>query len=67
MNKRSKKIAESASKYADDIFAAKKRFHKEQAKLPIEEKIKILVELQKIVIKTQNKNSGDESRCVWKI
>ena len=31
------------------IFENKKRFHQAQAKLPIEEKIKILVELQKIV------------------
>ena len=62
-----KKTAKSPSEYAADIFKAKKRFHKEQAKLPIEEKIKILVELQKIVLKTKKQDSKDESRRVWEI
>lgn len=30
------------------IFESKKKFHSKQSKLPIEEKIKILTELQKI-------------------
>jgi len=67
MSRKSKKIAESASEYAADIFAAKKRFHREQANLPIEEKIKILIELQKIVLKTQKQGPGDKFWQVWKI
>lgn len=67
MNKKPKKIAESASEYAADIFAAKKRFHREQANLPIEEKIKILIELQKIVLKTQKQGPEDKLLQVWKI
>ena len=67
MNRKQKKIKESASEYATEIFAAKKHFHKQRAKLPIEEKIKILIELQKITLKTQKKKSGDEIRQIWKI
>ena len=32
-----------------DLFEKKEEFHKKQAKLPFEEKIKILMQLQKIV------------------
>jgi len=67
MSKKTKKISESASEYAKEIFVSKKNFHKAQAKLPIEEKIKILIELQRIVIKTQKQDVKDESRFVWKI
>lgn len=35
-------------KKIEDLFEVKELFHKEQAKLPFEEKIKILVRLQKI-------------------
>ncbi len=35
-------------KKIEDLFKVKELFHKEQAKLPFEEKIKILVRLQKI-------------------
>ncbi|MBU1261499.1 hypothetical protein KKG61_09310 [bacterium] len=31
-----------------ELFSQKEKFHKEQAKLPFEEKIKILVKLQEI-------------------
>ena len=58
---------ESAAKNAAKIFESKDDFHKEQAKLPIEEKIKILVELQKIVIQTQEEMHTDELRRVWRI
>ncbi|GEM_PF-1498576 len=45
------------------VFCGKEKFHKDQAKLPFEEKIKLLVELQKIA-------SGirpSENRVVWKV
>lgn len=50
--------------YAEKVFKAKKEFHKSQANLPIEEKIKILVELQKIGI-AANPNMKDKK--VWEI
>jgi len=50
--------------YAEKVFKAKKEFHIAQAKLPIEEKIKILVELQKMG-KAANPKMKDKR--VWKI
>ena len=67
MNKKTKKIAESASEYVKEIFVSKKQFHREQAKLPIEEKIRILIELQKMAVKTRKQDSKDKLRHVWKI
>ena len=53
----------------ENIFRAKDRFHKEQAKLPFEEKIKILVKLQQIAhdISTLKKKGNTEPLFVWKI
>ncbi len=47
------------------IFESKKKFHSKQSKLPIEEKIKILVELQKIA-KAANP-SKTKGKRIWKI
>jgi hypothetical protein len=48
----------------DEIFAKKAEFHKEQAKLPFEEKIKILVKLQRIAYSIK----GDKKKnIIWKI
>jgi hypothetical protein len=58
------KSKESAKKPAKKIFDSKKQFHKEMAKLPIEEKIKILVEPQKMGI---NANRKFKNKKVWKI
>ena len=44
-----------------EIFEGKERFHKEQAKLPFEEKIKILLKLQKIARSIKGKG------IVWEI
>ncbi|MFO7891012.1 MAG: hypothetical protein R6V04_11800 [bacterium] len=57
----------SAAKYASKVFEAKHRYHKNQAQLPIEKKIKILIELQKMVINIQNNPDNDKSKFVWKI
>lgn len=47
------------------IFDSKKEFHIKRAKLPIEEKIKILIELQKIgKVANPEKTKG---KRVWKI
>jgi len=45
------------------LFSAKEEFHKNQAKMPFEEKIAILVELQKI----SSSIRPAENRIVWKI
>jgi hypothetical protein len=67
MIQKKKNEIKTAAELASEIFESKKDFHRNQAKLPIEEKIKILVELQKIVVKTQERKKDDELRIVWKI
>ena len=59
----------SATRLAEvtKIFAAKEQFHKERANLPIEEKIRILVELQKLAIKIPTVSKEDRFRMVWDI
>ncbi len=47
------------------LFKAKELFHKELAKLPFEEKIKILVQLQKIANGIQT--SSKKKKMIWKI
>ncbi|NIM14099.1 MAG: hypothetical protein GTO45_18810 [Candidatus Aminicenantes bacterium] len=49
------------------ILRAKEQFHKDRAKLPIEEKIKILVELQKLAIDMPTASKGNRFRMVWNI
>ncbi|MEO8664383.1 MAG: hypothetical protein ABI462_02710 [Ignavibacteria bacterium] len=53
------------SKEVKSIFDSKIKYHKSKAKLPIEEKIKILIELQKIG-KIANPARTKDKR-VWKI
>lgn len=50
-----------------NIFRQKEEYHRLQARLPIEEKMKILVELQKISLTIRPKQSDDDKRTVWKI
>lgn len=45
-----------------EIFKAKKEFHLKQANLPFEEKIKILINLQKIAAAVKGKKD-----FIWKI
>ncbi len=47
----------------EELFEGKKKARKELAKLPFEEKIKILVELQKIAYSWGNKKDV----IIWKI
>lgn len=49
------------------IFKAKEQFHKDRARLPIEEKIKILVELQKLAIDIPTASKENRFKMVWKI
>ena len=50
---------------AEKIFESKKEYHKIKAGLPIEEKIKILTELQKIAIEANPEKT--KGKRVWKI
>ncbi len=49
------------------LFKAKEHFHRERGKLPIEEKIKILVELQKMAIDIPTASKEKRFKRVWKI
>jgi hypothetical protein len=50
-----------------DIFRKKEEYHLDQARLPIEEKVKILVELQKISLTIRPKQDETDKRLVWQI
>jgi hypothetical protein len=50
-----------------DIFRKKHAYHCAQAKLPIEEKIKILIELQKMALTIRPKQNENDRRMVWQI
>jgi hypothetical protein len=49
------------------LFKAKEQFHRERARLPIEEKIKILVELQKMAIDIPTTSKKYRFKRVWEI
>jgi hypothetical protein len=49
------------------IFRQKKSYHRQQAKLPIEGKIKTLVELQKIALTIRPSKGKNDTRRVWNI
>jgi len=51
----------------DRVFESKKEYHRNAAKLPIEEKVRILVELQKITVNVRGKDAAKETRRVWQI
>lgn len=51
----------------EKIFKAKEQFHKDRARLPIEEKIKILVELQKLAIDIPTTSNEHRFKMVWNI
>ncbi|MEE8423029.1 MAG: hypothetical protein V3S49_00655 [Thermodesulfobacteriota bacterium] len=54
------------SEKIEKLFQAKNLFHKEMAKLSFEEKIEILVKLQKIADDIRSV-SGKRPKRVWKI
>lgn len=49
------------------IFKNKEKFHRQQARLPIEEKIKILIELQKIALTLRPNRGKSDRRVVWEL
>lgn len=66
-----KKIQDMRIKFKKDrtisrteLFKDKERFHKEQAKLPFEEKIRLLIRLQEIAGSIKK---DSEKKIVWKI
>lgn len=50
-----------------DIFRKKEEYHLAQARLPIEEKVKILIELQKMSLTIRPKQNETDKRLVWQI
>ncbi len=61
-------VDENKVKGIERIFEAKERFHKDRAKLPIEEKIKILVQLQRIANDIPSKKKNKRTfHPVWDI
>ena len=52
---------------AEKIFRYKNKFHQTQAKLPVEKKIKMVVELQKIVFKLKKGDPFLSDKIVWRI
>ncbi|HLP59907.1 MAG TPA: hypothetical protein VK186_13790 [Candidatus Deferrimicrobium sp.] len=54
-------------KRLEEIFQAKEEFRKERSKLPIEEKIKILVQLQEIANEAAKATGRREPRPIWPI
>ena len=53
-------------KETEKIFKAKRQFHKKLAKIPFEEKIGIIVNLQRIANDIRV-SAGGQPRKVWKI
>lgn len=55
------------SRLLKNIFDNKEKYHLSQAKLPIEEKIKLLVQLQKLTIEVRAQVKLKEQNYIWKI
>lgn len=53
--------------FVQKIFRQKEQFHRDRARLPIEEKLRILVELQKIALTIRPKQGDGDRRFVWHI
>jgi len=59
--------ANKSKLFVDNIFKQKKEFHQKQALLPIEEKVRILIELQKIALTIRPRVEPDDKRMIWEI
>ncbi len=49
----------------ESLFANKRQFHRDQAKLPFEEKIRLLIELQKIAVTASKGKKDSANKRVW--
>jgi len=67
MTEKSDDIFQYNKEIVKTIFEKKKEFHYQQAYLPIEEKIKILVKLQEISLTLRPQKGKDDRRIVWKL
>ena len=67
MKKNSGICIEYNKELVTQIFKNKKQFHHKQARLPIKEKIKILVQLQKTALTIRPKRGKNDKRIVWQI
>ena len=63
----SKNIITYHADIVKSIFDNKKFFHQKQARIPIEKKIKILIKLQKIALKTRPTTGSGFDKRVWQI
>ena len=50
-----------------NIFCQKEEYHRSIARLPIEEKVKILIELQKMALTIRPRQNNNDNRMVWQI
>ena len=53
--------------FINQIAESKRRFHKKRADMPFEEKIKIIVELQKINAEMKKGNQRQEKNTIHKV
>lgn len=53
--------------FIDQIAESKRRFHKKRAEMSFEEKIKIIVELQKINAEMRKGNQRQEKNNIYKV
>lgn len=51
----------------DQIVESKKRFHKKRAEMSFEEKVKIIVELQKINAEMRKRNPSQVKNNIYKV
>jgi len=51
----------------EKIFRKKETLHRDRALLPIKEKVKILVDLQKMALTLHPKKDKDDNRVPWQI
>lgn len=65
-NKKNEYVTGDINLVREKIFANKESFHKAQSRLPLPEKIRLLVELQKIVNTIKSK-PGKKAGFVWQI
>ena len=57
----------SNKEFFQRLFKQKETFHRSRARLPIEEKIKILIELQKLTLTMHPRKDENDLRMVWRI
>ena len=67
MTSDSRKVIRYNRDIVQRIFENKKSFHQKQARMPIEKKIKILIELQKIVLETRQTVDPLDNKRVWQL